>query len=184
LIVITLLVTGLLTGDPANAAAPNLPNHNRTPGISDTEITEANYREILCAGPDGKKHHTTDAKRPSSSYTTALKKKQLADWGYSDKKVADYEEDHLISLELGGDEASDKNLWPEPYKGKWGAKIKDTLELELGRRICLPHGDDDFLSLDNARSAVSGDWIAAYKKYVCRRKPPLTAKLKAQCKVH
>jgi hypothetical protein len=168
---------------PAYSAAPNLPDHSSTPGASDPEITQGNYREQLCRAADGKKHHTTDAKRPTTSYTTALKKKQLAEWAYADRKVAHYEEDHLISLELGGDEASEKNLWPEPYTNKWGARAKDTLELELGRRICLPTVDDEYLSLKQARTAVASDWIASYKNYVCGRKPKLTAKMTAQCKV-
>jgi len=32
-----------------------------------------------------------------------------------------YEEDHLISLENGGDPKDPKNLWPEPYNTKVGA---------------------------------------------------------------
>jgi len=40
--------------------------------------------------------------RPPTSYTNALKVKQIADYGYSDTSTADYEEDHFIPLELGG----------------------------------------------------------------------------------
>jgi hypothetical protein len=47
-------------------------------------------------------------------YTDALKKQQLVDWGYGDQNPSHYEEDHLISLELGGGPYSKKNLWPEP----------------------------------------------------------------------
>jgi hypothetical protein len=53
--------------------------------------------------------------RPPASYTTALKKKQLVAWGYVDQNPKHYEEDHLISLELGGAPWSKKNLWPEPH---------------------------------------------------------------------
>jgi hypothetical protein len=179
-----LLIAGLaLLAQPGYPAAPNLPDHDRTPGASDPDITQTNYREVLCKGADGKKHHTTDAKRPTSSYTTALKQQQLAEWDYSNKRVGSYEEDHLISLELGGDEASPKNLWPQPYHDRWGAKVKDTLELELGRRICLPAANTEYLTLTQARTAVTGDWIASYKHYVCGRKPKLTPKMTAQCKL-
>jgi hypothetical protein len=138
---------------------------------------------MLCKGADGKKHHTTDEKRPNSAYTAALKKKQLAEWGYPDKQTVDYEEDHLISLELGGDDSAEANLWPQPYSGKWGARTKDTLELELGRRICLLKIDSDYLSLKKARAAAAGDWITSYKKYICGRKLKLRPKMVAQCKL-
>ena len=36
---------------------------------------------------------------------------------------------------MGGDNTP-ANLWPEPYKGEWNAKVKDKLENELHRRVC------------------------------------------------
>jgi len=128
-------------------------------------------------------------KRPSTSYTNKLKKQQLADWpGYSNKKLSGYEEDHLISLELGGSDSDPKNLWPEfwdkgksPYKGTWGAHVKDRLEGELGRRICLQATDADYVSLSDARQAIADDWVKAFKKYVCTRKPALSPVMAAHC---
>jgi hypothetical protein len=158
---IVVVAAGWLSSSTALAAAPNLPDHARTPGASDPTITNLNYRATLCADDTGKKYHTTDEKRPNSDYTTALKKRQLSDWKYPDRKVGDYEEDHLISLELGGDDSDEANLWPEPYGGRWGARIKDTLEGELGKRICLKETDRDYTTLTEARRAVSGDWIAS-----------------------
>src|SRR6266566_1403060 len=46
-----------------------------------------------------------------------------------------YEEDHLIPLAVGGSPRSPKNLWPEPYKGKFGARVKDKLERFLQDRV-------------------------------------------------
>jgi hypothetical protein len=48
----------------------------------------------------------------------------------------DYEEDHLISLELGGHPTSEKNLWPEAYKPKPGAREKDRVENFLHDEVC------------------------------------------------
>jgi len=165
------------------AAAPDLPDHNRTPGAADRSITQANYRGILCRGPGGTRLHTTDERRPNSSYTTNLKRKQLGELGYTDRRLGDYEEDHLISIELGGDPAAEDNLWPEHYSGDWGARTKDTLEAELGRRICLPASATDYVTLAEARGAVSEDWITAYKKYVCNRTPKLTPLMMAHCRL-
>ena len=45
---------------------------------------------------------STDSIRPPTSYTNALMTQQLAELRRRDKTPSHYEEDHLISLELGG----------------------------------------------------------------------------------
>jgi hypothetical protein len=46
-----------------------------------------------------------------------------------------HEVDHLISLEVGGSNDI-RNLWPEPYAGRWGARTKDVLENRLHQLVC------------------------------------------------
>ena len=46
---------------------------------------------------------------------------------------SDYQEDHLISLELGGDPTDPGNLWPEPYPR---AAEVDRIENELNAKVC------------------------------------------------
>jgi len=70
------------------------------------------------------------------------------------------EVDHLISLELGGDNDV-RNLWPEPYDGPWNAADKDRLENRLHRLVCAKR-----IPLDAAQAAIATDWIAAYRLYV------------------
>jgi hypothetical protein len=71
-----------------------------------------------------------------------------------------HEVDHLISLELGGSNAI-RNLWPEPYAGRWSARTKDVLENRLHELVC-----DGGLRLRSAQRQEAGDWVAAYRKYV------------------
>jgi hypothetical protein len=71
-----------------------------------------------------------------------------------------HEVDHLISLELGGSNAI-RNLWPEPYAGRWGARTKDVLENRLHDLVCAGE-----LSLVAAQHQESTDWVAAYLRYV------------------
>ena len=52
--------------------------------------------------------------RPPTSFIEPLKVSGIIAYGYTDASVANYEEDHLIPLELGGDGWSPSNLWPEP----------------------------------------------------------------------
>jgi hypothetical protein len=46
---------------------------------------------------------------------------------------SDYQEDHLISLEVGGDPTDPRNLWPEPIER---AVEVDDFEDELNGKIC------------------------------------------------
>jgi hypothetical protein len=71
-----------------------------------------------------------------------------------------HEVDHLISLELGGSN-SIRNLWPEPYAGRWGATTKDVLENRLHDLVCAGQ-----VSLASAQHQEATDWVAAYRRYV------------------
>ena len=85
-------------GITVNAAGAILPNSARTPGATNPAVTQANIGQTICVSG------YTATIRPDSSITTELKKEQLAT-GYAykgDTATGDYEEDHLISLEIGG----------------------------------------------------------------------------------
>lgn len=90
--------------------------------------------------------------RPPTSYTTALKIRQMQQWRLPGKP-ADYEEDHLVPLELGGDPRSEVNLWPEPWNGSQGAHTKDREEHALHRAVCA-----GTLDLATAQTKIVADW--------------------------
>jgi hypothetical protein len=71
-----------------------------------------------------------------------------------------HEVDHLVSLELGGSNAI-RNLWPEPYAGRWGARTKDTLENSLHDLVC-----SGVLTLRHAQHVEAINWVSAYRTYV------------------
>jgi len=52
--------------------------------------------------------------RPPVQYTEELKRQQIRTFGYHDRRLSQYEEDHLIPLGLGGAPSDPRNLWPEP----------------------------------------------------------------------
>jgi len=142
------------------ATSPVLPNATLTPGSINPAVTQANIQQTIC------KSNFTATIRPPASYTTKLKIKQLAS-GYAinnDKIPADYEEDHLISLEIGGNPTDPKNLWPEPYAGT-GARIKDQIENKLHDLICA-----NKMSLATAQHLISTNWWNAYQTYVVTKK--------------
>ena len=98
----------------------------RTPGVLNPGVTQANLRSTIC------RHGWTDTIRPPTSYTNALKAKQMRQYGETGS-LSDYQEDHLISLELGGNPTDPRNLWPEPYPR---ASDVDRTENTLNAQVC------------------------------------------------
>src|SRR5262249_13871372 len=88
---------------PAVAADPV-----RTPRVLHPHVTQATVRQTI--GVPG----WTRTVRPPVAYTNALKARQMRAYHETGSRSG-YQEDHLISLELGGDPTDPRNLWPEPY---------------------------------------------------------------------
>jgi hypothetical protein len=98
----------------------------RTPGILNPDVTQANIRSTIC------RRGWTATIRPPVSYTNDLKQAQMREYGEAGS-LSDYQEDHLISLELGGDPRDPRNLWPEPYPR---AREVDSIENDLNAQVC------------------------------------------------
>jgi hypothetical protein len=79
------------------------------------------------------------------------------------RRMSDYEEDHLIPLDLGGAPDDARNLWPQPRVSAdgWNADLKDELESVLARLVCSGR-----VPLAEAQQAIATDWIAAFRRYV------------------
>ena len=134
-----------------------LPNASLTPGALNPAVTQADIHETICV--PGYSRHI----RPPENYTERLKRIQIREYGYRDRWLRDYEEDHLIALSLGGSPTSPENLWPQPHDviEGWGSYAKDRLEARLHWLVC--HRG---LRLTTAQRALAHDWIAAYQRYV------------------
>jgi hypothetical protein len=152
LLKITLLVL-MLSVQVANAT--DLPDAKLTPGAIDPAITQQNFQSTVCV-----KGYTKTV-RPPAYYTNKLKKAQIIEYGYADTNPKHYEEDHLIPLSIGGSPNDPLNLWPQPRLSEWNAQKKDALELRLYKLVC-----NGAVTLDEARNAMSQNWIDAYKRYL------------------
>ncbi len=137
---VAMVGTMLLSGHQATI----LPS---VPGATNPAVTQATINQTICV------KGWTATIRPPANYTTALKIKQLKALGWSDQSPADYEEDHLISLELGGNPTSEQNLWPQSYKTTPNAKDKDRVENQLKAQVCAGN-----ITLLQAQKDISGDW--------------------------
>lgn len=152
----TSLVSLLALLFTASAAfAGDLPDPHITPGAVDPGITQQNIRSTVCV-----KGYTKTV-RPPAYFTNKLKKTQIREYGYADTDPRDYEEDHLIPLNIGGKPDSPQNLWPQPRNSEWAAAKKDELEFKLYKLVC-----DGKVPLADAQHAYTSDWIRAYRKYV------------------
>jgi hypothetical protein len=98
----------------------------RVPGVLNPDVTQATIGSTICV------HGWTATVRPPVEYTNDLKAKQMRAYGETGPLSA-YQEDHLISLELGGDPTDPGNLWPEPYPR---AADVDRIENELNAEVC------------------------------------------------
>jgi hypothetical protein len=148
------------------------PAHATTPGLVNSDITQANIDQTIC-----NPQWSTKSIRPSSSYTNNLKTQQLTAAHATDKTPAHYEEDHLVSLELGGHPRDPRNLWPErwgtpghplthlgPFPSHLvGAKTKDRVEKALHDEVC--HGT---LTLREAQFIIATDWFNYYREKVLK----------------
>ena len=133
------------------------PNLHKTPGAINPAVTQSNIHQTICVTG------YTATIRPPSSYTTQLKIQQLHS-GYAvggDMNASDYEEDHLISLELGGAPSDPRNLWPEYYNSSIGARVKDKVENALHRLVC-----SGVIKLKTAQHLIATDWRGAYQKFI------------------
>lgn len=127
-----------------------LPDSSCTPGSYNPDVTQSTINSTICVSG------WTSTVRPPTSYTNPLKVQGIADYGYSDTNTADYEEDHLVPLELGGAPRDPANLWPEPYYGSPTAYTKDGVETKLKNAVCA-----GTITLSSARSAIKTNWTTA-----------------------
>ena len=98
----------------------------RTPGVLNPDVTQATIATTICV------RGWTRTVRPPTEYTNALKLRQMRVYGETGSPSG-YQEDHLISLELGGHPTDPRNLWPEPYPR---AAQVDLIENELNAQVC------------------------------------------------
>lgn len=123
-----------------------LPDPTCTPGVTNLNVTQDNIHQTICVSG------YTKTIRPPVSYTSKLKSEQMSEYGYTDSIHA-HEEDHLISLELGGSPDDPKNLWPEPHASP---NPKDKVENYLHAAVCAGR-----IALHDAQVRVATNWTTA-----------------------
>ena len=134
----------------AHNGAVLLPDPNVTPG--DALSSDA---QVVCVRGYARRERNVSAAEKKQVY--ALYGVRPSTQTRNGKRVRICcEVDHLISLELGGSNDI-KNLWPQPYLPRPGARQKDALENWLHQQVCSGK-----MSIADAQQAISSDWYTAY----------------------
>ncbi len=162
-VLVFVLVIGCGTGS-APVSQPSFFVPSASPGWTDTchtsaqefcvlnpDVTQATIGETICVPG------WTATIRPPSSYTSALKIKQIAAEGLADTNPSDYEEDHRMPLELGGAPSDPLNLSPESHSGSY---LKDADEDSFKFGICR-----GTWTLTQAQTMFVARWLGPYPEY-------------------
>ncbi len=145
-------VLGVVTKSADCVTDGTLPDSSCTPGAIDPNVTQDNIGSTICVSG------YTKSVRPDVSVTNTIKTNVMIAYRDTGTK-ADYELDHLISLELGGCPDCVANLWPEPYGIALGAREKDKVENYLRKQVC-----SGAISLSQAQSQIARDWVSVYRQ--------------------
>ena len=106
--------------------SPGRASWTLTPGVVNPDVTQSSIAETIC------RPGWTRTIRPPVDYTNELKREHMKAYRRAGS-MSDYQEDHLVSLELGGHPTDPRNLWPEPQPQ---ATEVDRIENELNDAIC------------------------------------------------
>ena len=121
------LLAGLAGCGSHRAGGPSfVAKRARTPGALNPDVTQASIGRTICISG------YSASIRPPVEYTSALKVRQMAEYGFGGSPH-DYEEDHFIPLSLGGHPTDPRNLWPEVQPR---ATDVDRDELALHEDVC------------------------------------------------
>lgn len=138
-------VTGTLTGPCHAGDGGQLPDPRCTPGGIDPAVTQADIQSTICTSG------YTRTIRPPEAQTEAFKfNEAYAAYGIASGTTTEL--DHLVPLELGGDNAA-ANLWPEVPPAP---NPKDTVENALNAAVCSGR-----VTLASAQQAIAQDWQTA-----------------------
>jgi hypothetical protein len=140
--------TPVVAGTAQPAPSGVLPNHSLTPGETFAGVTA----QLICvSGYAGRARNVL-----RDQYVQVY-----ASYGipYPEPSGA-YELDHLVPLELGGDN-SNRNLWPEAASPVPGFHQKDQLENYLHDAVCGGR-----MPLADAQAGIAADWLSLYRRYL------------------
>ncbi len=181
-VVVAAAITPSRTKDNANSSVQSLTSP--TPAVSPptpTPTSRISHAPDGTAMPDrtltpGSALTTAAAVVCASGYLSSiqdvgedLRRSVYAAYAVDHAQRDGYELDHLVPVELGGDN-SERNLWPQPRTGPGAAAVKNGLESHLQDLVCA-----GTVPLAEVQQAIAADWSAANVRYGPMTVPPPSA---------
>jgi hypothetical protein len=146
-----ILLLAVLMSSAGAAGEDTIPDHERTPGAINPQVTQENLQETVCAPG------WIDKITPPQAQLDKLKAKQLHLKGPANN----YHEDHLVPLCAGGSPTDPRNLWLQRVEGDWNYKVKDQLEAAVCKALCTGER-----TLEQARSMfLEPDWTRVFLRF-------------------
>ncbi len=154
IISILAVVTLLFSASPSLAATYGVQTKTRHCIAGTLPDTACSPGAVLTT--DVQKICTVGYTKTVRDVSTATKKKVFSEYGIAYSDHANYEVDHIISLELGGSNDI-SNLFPESYTIKNNARVKDVFENYLHRQVC-----NGSMTITEAQKEISTNWLTYY----------------------
>lgn len=124
------------------------------PGLTNPVVTQATLATTICAPTVPGQKTWVQRQRPPTSYTNALKRRQMAEYQLTGP-LSDFEEDHIVALAIGGSPTDPRNLFPQRWIGTAGAHAKDKEEVALWHAVCAT---PPRMLLADAQVQIIRDW--------------------------
>ena len=96
--------------------------------------------------------------RPSASYTDNLKRQQMIAY-HRTGTTAQYEEDHLVPLEVGGNPTDPRNLSARRRRRPGGCRRAHRLDKDIVENAAKRSVSAGTLPLDQAQRGFETDWV-------------------------
>ncbi|HKV59835.1 MAG TPA: HNH endonuclease [Ktedonobacteraceae bacterium] len=157
-ITITTASSGSTTGEPAGSAT--LGKQTKTSGC----VAHGGLPDSACT-PGAIFPNATVQQICTPGYASSVRNvpfseadQVYAEYGIYHHYSGEFEDDHLVPLELGGSNDI-ANLWPEAANPTPGFHQKDQVENYLHDQVC-----SGAMSLKGAQTEIATNWIAVYNR--------------------
>ncbi len=140
-----------------------LPNNAATPGVVNHKVKAGTIKQTIC------RPSWVKSAQPSARTLASQKSRLVKHARYGADVAKNFDVDHRIPIEVGGDARDPKNLWLQPLNIQWNALVKNKLETYVQTEVCAGR-----MKLADGQAIFQRDWVDVFRLY-CGPDPVLPA---------